>query len=274
MAERAMVLSGGGVTGIAWELGVIDGLRRAGVDVTAPDLIIGTSAGSAVGAQLATGQLDAAIAMQERAETTEIAADFDLANLLAMGAEFARTASDPTDLTRRWGAYALQAKTVPEAARKAAVAARLPVQDWPTRPLRIAAVDAATGELVVFDRASGVPLVDAVTASCAVPGVWPPATIGNHRYIDGGTRSFSNADLAKGNRRVLILVPIPMTDVLRSRFEAELAALERTFVVEADADSIAAIGTNPLDPSRRKPALDAGRRQARRFADQIKAFWG
>lgn len=274
MPERALVLAGGGVAGIAWELGMIDGLRRAGVDLGEPDLILGTSAGSVVGAQLATGQLEAAIAMQERAATTEIAAELDFAQLLARGAEIARSASDPTDAGRQWGAYALAARTVPEAKRRAAVAARLPVQTWPAQPLRITAVDAATGELVVFDRTSGVSLVDAVTASCAVPGVWPPATIGERRYLDGGIRSFANADLARDHHRVLVLAPIAVTDAAyRARFDAELATLERVLVVEGDPDTVAAIGTNPLDPGRRKPALDAGRRQSREVVDQVRAFW-
>jgi NTE family protein len=274
MPERALVLAGGGVAGIAWELGMIDELRRAGIDLGAPDLILGTSGGSVVGAQLATGQLDAAIAMQERAATTEIAAELDLAQLLARGAEIAREASDPTDAGRRWGAYALAARTVPEAARRAAVAARLPVQTWPQQPLQITAVDAASGALAVFDRTSGVSLLDAVTASCAVPGVWPPATIGERRYLDGGIRSFSNANLARDHHRVLVLAPIAVTDAAhRARFDAELATLERVLVVEGDSDSVAAIGANPLDPTRRKPALDAGRQQARRVADQVRAFW-
>jgi NTE family protein len=84
---------------------------------------------------------------------------------------------------------ALDSETVPEEVRRAVIESRLPVHEWPDRSLVIAAVDAMPGELARFDRNSGVPLVDAVTASCAVPGVWPPATIGGRRYIDGGTRS-------------------------------------------------------------------------------------
>src|SRR5581483_5739954 len=109
---------------------------------------------------------------------------------------------------RRIGAAALAAETIDEAPRRAAVAARVPVDAWPARTLLIVAVDAATGETVVFDRGSGVSLVDAVTASCAVPGVWPPATIGGRRYVDGGVRSGTNADLAVGCDRVVVIVPL------------------------------------------------------------------
>ena len=51
---------------------------------------------------------------------------------------------------------------------------------------------------MVFDAASDVRLLDAVGASCAVPGIWPPVTINGRRYIDGGIRSAANADLAAG----------------------------------------------------------------------------
>ena len=71
----------------------------------------------------------------------------------------------------------------------------------------IVAVDAHTGEPVVFDRHSGVDLLDAVTVNCAGPGV-PPHAIGGSRYIDGGYRSNENADLAAGYGRVLVLSPL------------------------------------------------------------------
>ena len=87
---------------------------------------------------------------------------------------------------QRIGAVALATETVPEPVRRDVIAQRLPSHDWPDRVLRLTAIDTATGELVVFDRDSGVGLVDAVAASCAVPGAWPPVTIAGRRYMDGG----------------------------------------------------------------------------------------
>jgi NTE family protein len=49
---RALVLAGGGVTGIAWESGVLAGLAASGVDTQHWDLVVGTSAGAFVGARL------------------------------------------------------------------------------------------------------------------------------------------------------------------------------------------------------------------------------
>ena len=272
---NGLVLAGGGVTGIAWHLGVIEALRAKGVDLGSAGLIVGTSAGSVVGVQLATGQLGDAIAQQEREQTSEIAADVDLMQWFVKTTELARGAEDERELLRRFGAYALEAKTIDEAKRRAVIAARLPVATWPRKPLKITAIEARSGELIVFDRDSGVGLVDAVAASCAVPGVWPPATIGGHRYIDGGVRSFTNADLAVGCERVLVMIPVATQPQQVARLAQEQTALggSRVHVIQVDAAAIAAIGLNALDPSRRRPALEAGRRQGQALAGELAAFW-
>ena len=94
-----------------------------------------------------------------------------------------------------------------EAVRRNVIAQRLPSHDWPDRDLRITAIDIGTGELVAFDRKSGVELVDAVAASCAVPGAWPLVTIGERRYMDGGVGSTMNLKLATDCESVGVLVP-------------------------------------------------------------------
>jgi NTE family protein len=273
--SNALVLAGGGVAGIAWELGIIDGLRRNGVDVTTADLIVGTSAGSTVGAQVATGQLDAAIEAQREDQTAEIQVDFDLEKLRARLADLVVGATSAAEARGRIGRMALDADTVPEAVRRAVIEARLPAPDWPARRLVVVAVDALEGTMVAFDRQSGVPLVDAVAASCAVPGVWPPATIGSRRYVDGGVRSFTNADLAVGCDRVLVLIPIELIGPAQEQFDRERQDLGATptLVVRADRASLDAIGANPLDPQRRRPALEAAIAQAAAEAPRVKAFW-
>ncbi len=114
----------------------------------------------------------------------------------------------PDERRRRLGAMALAADTVDPDVRRAVLVGRLVGNEWPARSLLVTAVDAATGARRVLDRSSGVGLVDAVAASSAVPGVWPPVTIGGARYIDGGVWSVTNADLATGCDRVLVLAPI------------------------------------------------------------------
>ena len=134
----------------------------------------------------------------------------------------------PEDIRQRIGQLALDTETVSEDDRMVSIDARLPHDEWPERRLLIPAIDAESGELRVFDAESGVRLASAVAASCAVPGVWPPVTIGDRRYIDGGMRSLANADLAAGSDWVLVIAPVVPGAVGFGQFpEAELDAASR-----------------------------------------------
>jgi NTE family protein len=283
MTNGALVLAGGGVAGIAWETGVLLGIQdaqsaTAAKILTTPTALVGTSAGAAVAAQIATGALLADLfAAQLADETAELFAEIDLASFGAMMADAMTVATSPDDARRRLGAIALAAKTPSTAARRAVIEARLAVRSWGERSLRLTAVDAESGELRVFDRESGVALVDAVMASCAVPGVWPVVEIDGHKYMDGGMRSGSNADLAAGANPVLIITPsTEQTPMGPAVPQAELDALApaRVHAIYADAASIASFGVNPLDPAARRPAALAGREVGRRVASEIAEFWG
>ncbi|WP_063741440.1 patatin-like phospholipase family protein [Saccharothrix syringae] len=160
------------------------GLADAGRDVTGADLVVGTSAGATVAARSGSG-LDLAELYARQVDPERLGAR--LASLVGGAADAGAV-----------GRFALDADTVPEPVRRAVVESRSPSHKWPARALRIVAVDAGIGERRVFDNDSGVDLVDAVAASAAVPGVWPPVTTGGRRYVDGGVRSAENADLAAG----------------------------------------------------------------------------
>lgn len=267
--ERALVLGGGGLAGIAWMTGLLRGLAEAGTDVTADaELVIGTSAGSTVGAQLASGLSLAELYARQTdpaLQSREISPEIDFAKFGEDMGGFVASASTPEEILRAAGGFALAASTIPEADRREVISGRLPSYDWPTTwTLRVTAVDCETGELAVFGPDSGVPLVDAVAASCAVPGIWPPATIGGRRYMDGGVRSMDNADLASGAARIVVVSPfgmnpevpspMPLTGVV-ARLRSEGSAVT---VIEPDEKSNAAFGTNPLDPATRGPAARAG----------------
>jgi NTE family protein len=266
----ALVLGGGGVAGIAWITGLLLGLGDAGQDVTRAEVVVGTSAGSTVAAQLGSGVgLRELYARQLKPElqTPEIMVEMDLESWVAELTGVTQTATTVAEMRRAVGRFALDAATVSEAERRAVIASRLPSQEWPGRTLKIVAVDAESGEPRVFDNASGVSLVDAVAASCAVPGVWPPVTVGGRRYVDGGVRSSANADYAAGASRVLVVVPLGAierfpTDTPLDRAVTELrAGGAQVAIVAPDDRSKQAIGANPLDPSTRPPAAEAGRRQ-------------
>ncbi len=277
MAGRALVLGGGGVTGVAWELGLLAGLAEQGMDLSEADLVVGTSAGSVVGAQLTSGISVAELyAAQLVPPAGEISARMGLRTMIRYGWVLARS-RDPVQARIRFGRMALSTRTVPAQERRAVFEARLPVHDWPGRRLLITAVDADSGEFAAFDAASGVGLVDAVGASCAVPGVWPPVSINGRRWIDGGMRSAANADLAADCDRIAVVAPLvrgfrTMPSVARQA--AELRSGGRAVAVVApDQEALAAIGRNVLDPARRVPAARAGHAQAVKVAAEVAAVW-
>jgi NTE family protein len=279
-AGRALVLGGGGLSGIAWETGMLAGLAAAGADVSPADYVLGTSAGATVAAQLGSGlPLTDLLERQTVPELQSAELSPDIGRVIELMESWEKLPlqyPDPAELRREVGQRALAVQTVPEAARRAVIAGRLPRHSWPARKLAVVAVEARTGDVRVFDQASGADLVDAVAASCAIPGIWPPVTIGTGRYIDGGTRSAVNADLAAGYQRVLILAPMadPSLDgQVAGLIQGAGDGAVQVQVLAPDDDSLAAMGINPLDPGVRAPVARAGYAQGQRAAAGVGRLW-
>lgn len=274
--SRALVLGGGGVTGIAWLTGLVLGLTERGLDLGSVDRFIGTSAGATVAAQLTSGLSPAELFERQvdpEKQVTEIQPD--LSAFLEMIPLLAGE-RDPVERRRRAGELALEARTVDPDARRAVIAARLPSREWPEATLVIVAVDALTGEARAFDRHAGADLVDVVAASCAVPGVWPAVRIQGRAYIDGGTASPENAGYAAGFASVLVLAPLGRRESgLTDGLEREVRLLEeggsRVSVLTPDEEARSAMGGNALDPAKREAAARAGLRQGRSV---VGAGWG
>ncbi|MGE5288312.1 MAG: patatin-like phospholipase family protein [Micromonosporaceae bacterium] len=299
----ALVLGGGGAAGQAWQIGVIAGLAEAGLDMTeAADLVVGTSSGATAAAYVRSGippaELLASVLSEpvqpvgqnrERPPSLPMATVFE--RMRAIGA----AATSAADLQRAMGAFGLECDAIlgPETGqRRAMVAARLPRPEWPDKPMIVVAVNAHTGELAAFDRDSGVDLVDAVTASTALPGLVPTHSINGTRHINGGVRSGENADLASGYANVVVLSPFggrsqtppergadpagqfeglrrfPGAD-LASQVEGLRKQGSRVEVITPDADSRAAMGTNQMDPATRMPAARAGFAQGKQEAARM-----
>ena len=278
MDGRALVLGGGGVTGIAWEIGVIAGLAGQGIDLAAADVVIGTSAGSVAGVDIASGQEPEALYQAQLAPPDPEPAARIGWGLIGRLLWAVSTSRDPVRARARIGRWALAADTMAEAGRREVFEARLPAGGWPARMLKVTAVDARTGEFMVFDSAGDASLVDAVGASCAVPGVWPPVTIGNRRFMDGGMRSVANADLAARYERVVIVAPVaqgigPLMPGPGRQAAALAAAGARVALVRPDRAAMRAIGRNVLDVSRRAAAARAGWAQATAGAAAVRAVW-
>ena len=214
----ALVIGGGGAAGNAWEIGIIAGLAEAGLDLAeAADLVVGTSAGATTAAQVRSGIAPAELLasvlsepVQPAGQNRERPPSLPMATVFERMRAIGAAATSAADLQRAMGAFGLESDSIlgPGAGqRRAMVAARLPRPEWPDRPMIVVAVDAHTGELAAFDRDCGVDLVDAVTASTALPGVVPTHSINGSRYINGGVRSTDNADLASGYANVVVLSP-------------------------------------------------------------------
>lgn len=278
---RGLVLAGGGVAGIAWELGVLFGIQDRAPDlmpaVVDADLVVGTSAGAAVGAQVTSGvDLATLYAAQLHLESAEIEIDVDTEALATAYEDAVRGVDSSAAARRLLGALAIAADTVPEARRRTAIQGRLWSPDWPDQRLLITAVDTSTGVLEIFTAGGDVSLVDAVAASCAVPGVWPPVTIGARRYMDGGTRSVTNIDLATGCERILVLLPtLPGAPSLLGDLGSDGAppADAAVLTIHANLRSVAAFGRNSLSPSTRAASARAGRAVGEAKATLVADFW-
>lgn len=290
--RRALVLGGGGSTGNAWLIGVIAGLFEAGLDVTAAHLTVGTSAGSTTAAQIAgstpAGMLAAALTAPPGRPTTPAEsvrrrpATTPVADHLARISTIITSAGDPAEMRRRMGNAALDLESASDGSWqtgwRSTVASRLPDPHWPQRTLHITAVDAHTGEGVVFDRHSRVELVDAVAASCASS---LPYRIGGTPYIDGAFRRNENADLAAGYGRVLVLSPLSGRTMHPLDWGMHLGAQvdelrKRGSEVETifpDSDCAHLFGPNAMQVSLRPPAAQVGYEQGIAVAAGLCEFW-
>jgi NTE family protein len=283
---RALVLGGGGPVGIGWESGLAVGLADAGVVLRDADLIVGTSAGSAVGARLALG-LDLAAAAGTASGRLPVRAAPDMTAVMAAWADATAGAQTPEAVRVGLGRIALAADTVGED-DFVAVFGEVADRAWPAS-FRCTAIDVLTGALQVWDQSSGVPLPRAVASSCSVPGVFPPITIGGARYMDGGMRTPTNADLAAGHDAVIVVscmalalpegMSDPMFEAMSSQLEAELAVVRDSGaaleVVGPGPEflDISGWGANLMDPSRAADAYQAGLRQAAVEAERLRSVW-
>ncbi|GAC1669016.1 MAG: patatin-like phospholipase family protein [Candidatus Limnocylindrales bacterium] len=311
----ALVLAGGGVTGIAWEAGVLAGLAAGGVAM-AWDLVVGTSAGAYVGARLTCDGSPAPLfAIQTSGNDAE-----ELAGLRALfGAGFVRAVQLSRRRSLRWVGWAWLTAFVAttfirlavgngiratwsivrtlgpgrsradplDLAIRTGVLANTKVgrstaliehwehalgsgRAWPAGRLMITAIDTHGGSRALFDRSSGVSLVEAVAASTCLPGLVPPIELLGRRFMDGGIISPANADVAGGAPEVWIVCPVGAASLGR-----EIAQLRSTGsmvrLIRPSTEARASLpgGLGEFDPRRRRAAATAGFADGQRFAEAM-----
>jgi NTE family protein len=270
----------------AWEIGLITGMADAGLDLRNADLFVGTSSGSRVALHLASGAAHEE-AFQRRLRpgppSSERPAVVDWVKLREDLARARQAGGSTTDILRRVGSLAVGAASGRSgSSRREIVAAQLPTETWPDGRVLIPAVNAETGERRVFDRDSGISLVDAVIATTASFGM-PPILFQGEHYFDGGYHSSDNADLAMGFDRVMILalirppgvpfVPLVSLEESVQTLQDGGALVELVRPDEATMAALASAG-GAMNPAISGPAAMAGRVQGRSVAsERISSFW-
>jgi len=277
----AVVLAGGGERVVAWEVGVLAGLADGGIDPRRAAAVLGTSAGALVAARVAAG-------VDPRADAADIAAvppgrrhGGEAETFVALAAAWESAGASTAERRRAFGQLAVERSPGGEEAAVASVARRLPGGGWPTS-LRVVAVDARSGERVVFDPSAGVSLARAIAASRAVPVLRAPVTIGGRPLIDGALGSATNADALAGIDAwlTIIITPVsaepPATGPERlwlTALREEVAGLERhgrhVVVVQASTEEREAMGPDPMSAATAPLAMAAGRERGRSVAGQI-----
>ncbi|HVM52298.1 MAG TPA: patatin-like phospholipase family protein [Acidimicrobiales bacterium] len=278
-----LVLGGGGVVGIAWEIGVLEALlQEQALDPTRAATIIGTSAGSVVGTQLAAGQSVDDLVAAQLAPSRPVGGGATAPDMSAVTQIFGglMTATEmTTELARQTGKLAAEAPTGSEDAWVGSFDALLGLTVWPEADLRVVAMSCTTGERRVWTKGDGVPVARAVASSCSVPGMFPPVTIDGDRYTDGGAWSPSNADLLAGEPvdQTLFIGPIGTFLAGKPQIEREAEVLEQAGVATATilpGEAFAELRMQLMNPAFRAQGLEVGRRDGKAAAAGVRNLLG
>lgn len=283
-----LVLGAGGASGAAFHAGTLLALRHdLGWNPNSADIIVGSSAGSIVGGLLRAGlTIDdlsawgtsadalpagrASRALLDEFRATRHRLSPSVPRLRMPSARMLRTLLNPSGLRMHTAVLSLLPYGWIDAATNLERIGRL-LDEWPERPLWVTAVRASDARRVVFGRDDiAVTPGQAIAASCAIPGLFKPVTLGRHRYIDGGAHSPTNADvlIEAGLDAVIVLSPMSgdqnalrrrrpdhrLRAMFRRRLHTECEALTRAgidvYVFEPDHVTLATMGTNALDNGR------------------------
>lgn len=212
---------------MAYHSGVLHALEEVGgFRADDADLIVGTSAGSMVGAMVRSGLTTVDLFRASLGEHAEL-------GQTGQRSPWAAAWDGPFDAMRRviGSMYVLQRSALrlpgprlPASLRRAfpggfftiddaedTLAQVLPAE-WPARPLWLVTVDVRTGRRVVLGSRDPVrtDLRTAVKASCAIPAFFQPQRVKGRTLVDGGVHSTSNLDLATGVDADVVVGVVPM----------------------------------------------------------------
>ena len=276
--EHAIVLGGGGSLAIGWELGYLLTLSNQGIDVRHADLMIGTSGG----AQAATGltsdkSFDVIYDEQIAPKSNETPPVKDMSGIFERYAQIQEHSKSPKEWIENYSVYALEDHKFNESVHITRLEHRIKGIEWPSN-LMITAINARKAERVALTSDSQVNLHRAMASSGSLPGVWPATTIEGDKHFDGGCHSMENADLAKGAKKVLILIEnynfnyLELEDAIKE-LEESGAKVKLITPSKAVFDKLNELGGNTVDPSIRPDIFKAGEAQALEDVEKIRSFW-
>jgi NTE family protein len=284
--RRALVLGGGGIVFVAWQLAYLRALQERGVPVGDADRIVGTSAGSVVATIVASGRLRRAhFQVETLAKLPQLVAamapaqDLRRSQLVALE-KFWAADNDRPETIREIGRAALAAVTPDVGTLPRSLQVVLARRRWPGPALQVTAVDAYSGERCVITEAAGVPVHRAVAASSSVPGVFAPQPILDRRCMDGGAAgSGTHPDLVAGAERAVVLALTDHGDLgiatsAPGSFAQGIDALRATGTRVTVHTSRLPADTMLMDPREIPAALALGAQQGAEDADAIGAFLG
>ncbi|MCB0919351.1 MAG: patatin-like phospholipase family protein [Actinobacteria bacterium] len=286
-ARRALVLGGGGLYFITWQVAYLDRLRTLGADLSDADIVVGTSAGATVGAALTSGRVPGMAResgwlsrMPSLMAAATPATGLSASRLRAL-AIFSQATEASPETVRGIGYAALAARTPSDARLRRTLATTLQRRRWRSQALRITTVDAYTGERVILDHTSDVPLPTAAAASGAVPGIFAPQPVADRYLMDGGTGgSFLHCDLAAGADRVLILTLGSHDEKLEAGMTVSTRALaDEVNQLEGSGSRVMVAGPAPvaiedlMNPAKMGSAIAEAREAAAADVERVKNFW-
>ena len=285
--DRGLSLGGGGVFFIAWMASYLQTLAQRGLNLATADRVVGTSAGSLVGTALVAGHLrrvDTELSwlaklpksVTARAMAAVPSPSQNRALELMLGAADAEPAT-----VSALGHAALAA--VPPSSRfmQRSMGFMVGAHRWPSPSLEITCVDAFTAERCVVSSSSDVALLDAISASCAVPGFAPPHPIGDRRCMDGGMAGTGvHLDRVAGARRALVL-SLSGAEGISDGFATQASGSAAQELADLAATGTEVLHRSPeavtfeelMTPDSVPRALAMGRRQGVADVDLITAFW-
>jgi NTE family protein len=277
-----LILGGGGVVGVAWELGVLAALTTAaGWNPASATVIAGTSAGSMAGAITALGRDLPAIVARRTAgvsmpDTSSLpSGDASAPGITSELLDLMRPGtSSVTERARAVARKAREAQTTMDAATyRAFIGKSVPAQ-WPAGDLRLTTVDCATGETVLLDRDSGLDLASAVAASCAAPTYFPVVEHEGRAFTDGPREPYIAALAAELKLDAIVFAGLRLPFMAGADEHVELDELAARGMPVAritDGPAFAAVAADLMSPGPTAVATLIGHHDGRNGAAGVRA---